>query len=476
MTAVSVKHIFKGSSALAMSQVVANLAAFVLAWSIARGLGSASYGMFAAAYALATSLAAMADSGMRLALIREIAREPLAWRRLARHGLLISLLLGLLLSAAFMVLVVIREGMGESQVLRIWLLCFALIWVALRISLGILAGRNLFVAVGLWGAIERVGGASLVAYLAFFSETTLVQLAQVLFVWESLVVLVLWIWLLSRGWESDATKALPWTRFIRMSIPFGISAIIMTMIGRLDLVVLGFQQPPQDVAYYAAAQTLALLALFASISLSSVLFPSLAKMAKDGSVERARTVIAPALGITTLLMLCMASILIAGSSVWLTWIYGDEFSEGAVWLVLFSLVSVFPAMGSMLGAVILAWGWQKRWAVLLLCSFAVAAPLYWLAGKGLGIWGVAACSVLVQAVLMAVGWYWLVQKGLVEDAWWFVRLLLLLGISGGTVLLLGIGHPLVLLFPLMLPVLAVVGGICHLSWLRRAANSLFSSQ
>jgi len=120
------RQVLHGSTALAAAQVTANLAAFLLSWSVARGMGDVAYGQFAAAYALATSIAALADSGIRVTLIREVARHAEGWCRLLRHALLISGALAILVSAGFFVVVSIREA-ADEQALRLWLLVFALL-------------------------------------------------------------------------------------------------------------------------------------------------------------------------------------------------------------------------------------------------------------------------------------------------------------------------------------------------------------
>ena len=151
---------------MTVAQAIANVAAFAIAWSVARGMGDVAYGIFAAAYALATSVASLADSGVRMALIREIARSPSSWKRLWFYALVISALLAIAVSLVFAVLILLEES-ASSQELRLWLLGYALLWTSMRITLGVPAGQQKLVSVAVWGAVERTAGAVLVAWLAF---------------------------------------------------------------------------------------------------------------------------------------------------------------------------------------------------------------------------------------------------------------------------------------------------------------------
>ncbi|HXH64701.1 MAG TPA: oligosaccharide flippase family protein, partial [Mariprofundaceae bacterium] len=371
-------RLFRDSTALFLSQIVANIAAFLMAWAIARGMGDAQYGIFAAAYALATALASVADSGVRLALIREVARQPGHWRRLLRYAVIVSFCLGALLAVSAVLAIVLREGFSDVQRLRIVLLGFALLWVEMRILSGVLSGRGMFVPVGVWTAAERLGGALIAGASVFVFHAGLVWLATGLCVWESVVVLALWRWMFRQGWPAaDAVDLSAW-RFFRLAIPFGLAGIAGGVLARLDLIMLGFQQPPRAVGYYAAGQTLSLLALFAVIALSSAMYPSLTEMARDGRDEDARGLLMPALGTSMLLILSFASVLIAGAPRWLGWVYGGPFAAGAPWLALFAIAAVFPTLGSLFGSVVSAWGWQARWAKVVAVTLALAAPLFWL--------------------------------------------------------------------------------------------------
>jgi len=469
------RKLLRDSAALSLSQVVANVAAFLLAWFIARGMGGESYGIFAAAYALATALAMVADSGVRLALIREVARQPEHWRRLMRHAVVVSFSIALLLALIALLTIVWREGFSDAQQLRAWLLAFALLWVEMRILSGVLAGRGLFVEVGICTAAERLGGALVVGALVFLWHGSLLWLAIGLCIWELVVVLSLLRWLLIQPWPTAPADLSAW-RFFRLAIPFGLAGIGAGILGKLDLIVLGFQQAPGPVGYYAAGQTLALLALFAVIALSSAMFPSLVEMARDGRHEEARGLLMPALGTSVLFMLTLASLLVAGAPYWLGWIYGGEFSSGAPWLALFAIAAVFPTLGSLFGSVVSAWGWQGRWARVTLISLVVAAPLFLLAGRLFGIPGVAACAVLAQLIPVLMIWLWLCRAQLVSDTAWMLKLLMVQSLMGAAVFWLGIGNPLLWLLLPAVPLMLVASGVCRRAWISRVFALLASGQ
>jgi len=454
----------RGSIAMAMAQVIANVASFAIAWAIARGMGESAYGIFAAAYALATSVASLADSGVRMALIREVARTPSHWRCLWLYALIISALLAIIVSFAFAVIILLEEA-AASQELRLWLLGYALLWTAMRITLGVPAGQQRLVDVSLWGAAERVAGAVLVGWLAFFGGGSLLQLAQWLCLLELLMLVLLALWIMRQHWPVAPAIELTPVAFARVALPFGMAAAAYAVLGRLDLIVLGFQQPPAVTGHYAAAQLLAMVGVFVGVTVAGALFPALSHLAKSEDAAQTRRLIEPATGLLTLLMVLFAVLLSLLSEWLLAWVYGPDFVVGSIWLLLFALASPFVAIGSMAGAVIGAWGWQGRWAKVLWGMLIAAVPLYWLGGSFVGVWGVALVSIGLQLLLAAIAWRWMAVAGLVDVAWLLRLAGLMVAIAASLYLLPGT------LSWLVLP-LAVAGvfllRICRVAWIGTA--------
>jgi len=445
---------------MATAQVAANGAAFLLAWSVARGMGEAAYGQFAAAYALAVSIAALADSGVRVTLIREVARQPGAWKALLRNALAISMLLAVIVAIGFFLLVAIKES-PHAQGLRLWLLLFALLWTGMRILLGVPAGHQRLVSVAVWGAVERIGGALLVTALVFLTDVGVLGLAQGLCFWEAGVLLAVWLWVHNRIQTTDSEAGRPLIPFVKLAIPFGVAAAVQSVLGKFDLIILGFQQEPGVVGHYAAAQLLALAGVFLGMAAANALFPSLSGLAKEKDVEQARALLEPALGLMGLMMIVVASVLACMASPLLAWIYGESFSQGGPWLVLFALASPFAAVGAVAGSVIGAWGFQSRWMKVLLFLFPLIVTSYWLLGSWLGMWGVAATNVLVQVLLMGIAWLWFSGAGLVSRGW-LPKLLLIQCLTG--IYIMMVDGWLLFLAPCLAVGLVFSMGVCKLQW------------
>ena len=449
---------------MTMAQAVASVASFVIVWAVARGMGDAAYGIFASAYALATSIAALTDSGVRMALIRETARFPKQWRRLLSYALVISVSLAFVVGLGFVGTVLFEEALA-SQELRFWLLGYAMLWTLMRITLGIPAGYQRLVSVAVWGAFERVMSAVLVAGLVFFWQVSLIELAQAMCVLELSVLLCLAIWIFWLGWPTEPNVEVTMPAFIKVAIPFGVSAAAFAVLGRLDLIVLGFQQPAATIGHYAAAQLLAMIGVFIGVSISGALFPTLSQLGKTEDVEQSKRLLQPALGLLMLVMVMLA-IVISTLSWWLlSYVYGSNYVSGSGWLILFALVAPFAAVNSIAGAVIGARGWQKRWATFLWKLLPVAAGMYWLMGSFIGIWGVAWVNVGVQIVLTLVAWKWMSDAGVVHMSW-LLRLTGLIGVNGLMFWMLPES-----LFLITIPI-TLVGifllGICTLDWVKMA--------
>ncbi|MDQ7005215.1 MAG: oligosaccharide flippase family protein [Ghiorsea sp.] len=458
------RQVMRGSIAMAGAQAVANIASFAIVWAVARGLGDESYGIFAAAYALATSVASLADSGVRMALVREVARTPTTWRRLWAYALGSSLILSIIVAAVFVGLILFVETLA-SQELRFWLLGYALLWTMMRITLGVPAGHHRLISVALWGAWERLAGAVLVAWLVFTDGTTLLILAQALCLLEAVILILLTLWIFLQKFPEDASLKTHPKDFIKIAVPFGVSAAAFAIMGRLDLIVLGFQQPPDVVGHYASAQLLAMIGVFVGIAAANALFPTLSQLGKTKDVAQSRRLIRPALGLLSLLMVALAMVVSSIAEDLLAYVYGDDFKLGAPWLILFALMAPIVAINSMAGSVIGAWGWQAKWAKFLWQLLPVIILFYGLAGLFNSIWGIALVGIGSQIVMALMAWRWMSREGIV-DMDWLWRLMLLLLMAG--ILFWGLPQHM---HWVLIPV-SIVGvfaiGICRVSWIKVA--------
>jgi len=466
------RKILKGSSAIAAAQMVANLSAFLLPWAIARGMGESSYGLYVTAYALAASLAMMADTGIRVTLIREVSRTPEIWKSLVKYALIISLVLACLVTLAFSVTVIMKDEGAVATQLRFWLFGYALLWTGMRISLGVVVGHQQLVASAVWGSLERLGGMVLVMLTVFDSAPSLIMVAQELLLWELFVLAVLWWWILRQHWEIAHKRPPTLMAFTRAALPFGLAAVASALLSRLDLIILGFQQRPENVAMYAAGQALSMALVFVGVSVASALFPMMSSLGKEKNSEAARALIEPSVSLLALIMLVSGTFIAAGAEIWMSWIYGESFSQGSKWLVLYAMMSPVYAIGAVNGAVIAAWGRQPIYARWSVGALLIAGPIYWMVSQWLGMEGVAFCVIATQLVMTWRAWAWMVEDGLVGDRWWIIKLLLLqLMLVGGITVSSDTWD---WLFVLIAPVGAVLLGVCRWYWLKRFKQFLFS--
>ncbi|MDX8381718.1 MAG: oligosaccharide flippase family protein [Ghiorsea sp.] len=466
------QKLFKGSLAIGIAQLVANASAFLLPWAIARGMGESDYGLYAAAYSLAVSLAAIADTGVRVTLIREVSRSPELWKSLVKYALIISIVLASLVALVFAATVFIQDDSSNAIQLRFWLFGYALLWTAMRISLGAAVGHQKLVASSVWGSLERLGGAVLVVVTAFSPSASLIFIAQELLLWEMFVLVALWWWLLKQGWEtSDNHSSISLKGFAKAAIPFAFAAVASGLLGRLDLVILGFQRKPEEIAMYAAGQTLSLTLVFVGVAIAGALFPMMSSLGKEKNIEAARGLIEPIVAILALIMLLGGTFISAGAEIWMSWIYGDAFLDGGKWLILYAMMSPIYALGAIVGSVVAAWGWQPQAARWSVGVFFVAVPLYWLSSQWFGMIGIVFCVMLTQFVLTFRAWSWMVRDGLVSDNIWFLKLIALQFFLGLGIFLTPNNWDWIYV-PLAL-VGVIVLGICRIFWLKKVRKLLF---
>lgn len=407
-------QVLKDALFLSGAQIAANLAAFAIPWSVARFLGDTALGMFAAAYAMAQVISAASDLGMRMALIRETAHHPQAWRGLLQAAWVASSLFGGMAFLLFLGAVAFKEGI-TGQALRIALGLYGVLWSLFRITLGVPAGLGRLVTVALWTTCERLLLALLVlaGALAHFSLT---QLATGMCAAESAFVLAAWLWVQSLAGGDQET--LSWRGFWRTALPFGGAALVQGWLGRADLLVLGVAVHPKVLGHYAAGQTLALAALFLAASAASALFPRLAALHRQHAAAQARALfmrVARPMGIA----LIGTSGLLAVLAPWIVeWIYGNAFAQAAFWLRWFSAMLLWSGIGALEGALGGAWGLQGWWTRALLLCAPLLAGLMWMV-RNAGASAVGGVAVLASWLLAALYWHKLAKLALVDPGWFW---------------------------------------------------------
>lgn len=388
--------------AVAISQVGGKVT--TLAWTVvaARVLTQHDFGAFNFALSLALILSALAEWGFDPALVRLASRSPQDRDRHYTEAILAESVVGLLLFGAVLAAVLpARAGSGDR-------LATTLVFVAVFVDLWNDTARSVGAAATLQGRtslallVQRVVTAALVLPLlavgtgiaglaAGLLGGSLVGWAANVIALRSFGARLRW-----RALQRDSFLA-----FVKISLPIGVSSMILVVVARIDVVLIEVLRGSRPVATYAAAYKLFETVLFVTFAVSSVTFPMMSAAVAD--MERVRNVARTAVAAMSVLYVPFAAVCLADAPAILRLVYGARYehpSTGALrWLALAPLAYALSYTG---GTALIALGRNRGLVVssLVAAVVNVAANLavipHW---GGTGAAAVTTASYAAEAVV-----------------------------------------------------------------------------
>jgi O-antigen/teichoic acid export membrane protein len=437
-----------------------------LVWTVvaARELNHHDFGEYNFVLSLALILSAISEWGFDPALVRMASRSPADRDRHYTEAVVAESLVGLLLFGAVLAAVLPTRDTGADRLamLLIFLAVFIDIWNDTARSVGAAAARQGRTSAALLA--QRVATAALVLPL-LWAGTGIAGLAGgmlggYVIGWSANVAAIR-----SFGGQlrlRSLTRA-ELRSFVRLSLPIGVSSLILALTARIDVVLIEVFKGSAAVASYAAAYRLFEAVLFVTFAVSSATFPMMSTASDDH--ERVRTVARAAAAIMMVLLVPFTAVCLVDTAGVLALFGGSypDLSAGALrWLAVAPLAyslaycasTALIAVGRNRGLVVVStvalvvnvvlnlivvphWAGTGAALVTTLSYMAEAAvgivllrpvtgPLRWLRAApealvaglilGLGLWLVPAPA-LVEIPIGVVG-YFLCWAGL---AWWLNR-------------------------------------------------------
>ena len=268
---------------LASGEVLARLIAFGVTVYLARSLGAGGYGVIALATAVVLYLSFVADAGLEMLGVRDVAADPAQIQHVVPSLLAARLLIAAGLIAATWAVGMLVLPQPDGAVLAAY--AFTLIAVA---------GGTRWVHIGLGQsgrvALARVVGEGLNALLVVVLVHGLADLSRVpvLQVTGDGVAAILLLWFL-RGAGLRLTAALDWSivgPVFRRSWPLVLHALLGLLIFNVDFFFLRAYRDSATVGRYAAAYTLISFVLNLGVAYGMSLLPAITRLAGDAQGER----------------------------------------------------------------------------------------------------------------------------------------------------------------------------------------------
>jgi O-antigen/teichoic acid export membrane protein len=277
----SARLITRNTGVVAAGDALSKLASIAFYVVMARELGKHGLGDFMFALSIVLFIE-LAEFGTSTIVMREVARSSDESDGIYWGSLVVKLLVGAL-GAAVAVGVSLVGGYAGAVVAAVVLLSAAKVAeLGMKNEQAVLRGLEDTSPVALSQIVQRFSTAAvgIVAMLAFGAGVVVVS---AIYIGGTLLALAYVAWALERR------RARPPVRVsrsqlmpvLRMSLPFGLSAIAITLFGRIDAAMLSFMKGNVDVGVYGAAYRVFDGTLFLSWAFGLALLPSFARLDRD---------------------------------------------------------------------------------------------------------------------------------------------------------------------------------------------------
>jgi O-antigen/teichoic acid export membrane protein len=335
-------------AAVAVAQVAGKV--LTLAWTVvaARVLTQTEFGEFNFLLALALILSAVAEWGFDPALVRLASRSPRERDRHYTEAMLAESLVGLLLFGAVLVAVQPTRDTHDARVamVMIFVAVFIDLWNDTARSVGAAAGHQGRTSVAL--IVQRLVTALLVLPLlwagAGIAGVAAGMLGGCVAGWAAnlLALRSFKSRLRPRALTRAGLRSFAW-----ISLPIGVSSLILVIVARVDMVLLEMLQGSREVATYAASYKLFETVLFVTFAVSSVTFPLMSAAAHDP--DRVRSIARTGIGVMSVLLAPFAAVCLVEAPAVLRLFFGADYardSAGALrWLAVAPLLYALAYTG-----------------------------------------------------------------------------------------------------------------------------------
>ena len=321
---------------------------FVVSVLLARLLGARGYGAYAYAVAVVSAAGVPALVGFNQLLIRELAalRTSASWsviRGLILRANQIALATtGAIIAASVLVFILVRP---QADPLMISTLLAALPMLPLLVLVQIrncaMRGFDHVVAGQVPEAIVQlmVFVALVLGTLAYTSHAVSPQLAVLLFSTAFFVTLLIANSMMNRRLPSQVRAATPIyedRQWFKSAVPMMLIGIMQLLNTRTDVILLGILNGPEDVGIYTICSRGAGFILMIQASASIALAPMVASLHASGQSARLQKIVTRSVRLTFVAAMLLGAVLVF-FGYWFLLIFGQEFTQGRVALVILSL-------------------------------------------------------------------------------------------------------------------------------------------
>lgn len=401
----SIRRLFGASLLQIMVRILAMFSGMVAASLVARQLGPADFGAFSTALALVLVAWALQDSGTTNTAVREFAADPSQ-----RPAVLMALFSARLFAAVLLTAIVVPLG---------YLLFPADTWMRL---VPMLAGLGLYalqVHIHTASAALRPGiatsatsaqAAGWLVAAGLLSTSSFGLLAAGLGYMLSVAAGALTARILSirAGLPAPGIDLRSGLALYRRSLALGVAGLFSVLYYRADMLLVFALAGATPAAYYAAAYRVFDALHVLPITLMGLLLPILSRAAEVGDSGRAQRILDLGLRLMLGASIGAATLIVSGSDVIVTTIFGDPYAAAGRLLRLLALAFVPLTTAWVLTSALIAMGQGSKYvwitppvAIVSLSANVVLVPRYGAQAAAVNTLLTETCVAIAVAFLLA---------------------------------------------------------------------------
>jgi O-antigen/teichoic acid export membrane protein len=401
------RRIFRNIRALGAAKVATLLAGLVTTAWTARVLGPDHFGILGFGTSMLAYAALFVNLGLSTYAIREIARDhdPARAATLAEHVITLRVLLALVIGLIYAPLIL---ALDKPALVKTVLLVQALQLLGNALLLdfvyqatermGVIATREIGTAFGTMAAVLLlVREPDDVVYAAAISAGSFLLNAGLMLV----------------RFRRDFGRLRPridltvWRRILAAAAPMAISVFAWAIFAHLDIVMLGFMAPQEQVGWYSASAKVLTLALTAAQIVMNAFIPQLAAAYGDVEQMRARMRDYATTMLSIGAVVAVGGVILAPAV--LALLFGPAYTPATDALRLLMLSAGIVHLNMTFGNPLLVWHRQTAYMTVILVGGAVNALLNILLIPRWGIEGAALATVAAELTALA-GLAWMHRK------------------------------------------------------------------
>lgn len=283
----TIQRIAKNTGVLLIAQVIAKFLSFFYIMYTARYLGAAGFGILSFALAFTGMFGVFADLGLSTLTVREVARDKsLASKYLTNIGAMKIILV--IITFGLVALIINLLGYPQQTIKVVYLVALSVIFNAFSgmfYSIFQAFEKMEYASLGqILSSVLMLGGVILAINQGFsvVGFASLYLIASVIILGYSLIILR-WKFvnptLIETSWKMKIDWNF-WKPTIKEALPFGLSAVFVTIYFWIDTIMLSLMKGDAVVGLYNAAYRFVYVLLFIPAAYFSSIYPIMSKFYK----------------------------------------------------------------------------------------------------------------------------------------------------------------------------------------------------